>query len=172
MQGCTLAVVKVLPKHSFNEGGSRVLRSSQPIELDKHLAGQCYRSLLLHPTIVLPISYRPAVTSAGRILEMSQVPGGGTRIAAWEESSSSAQRDIRSETRQSSGEGFAILTLPRCSTSIQGCACIRSVCGSGEIGRHTILRGWRRKAWGFKSPLPHQNVLLLFPQLPLPNVKN
>ena len=29
------------------------------------------------------------------------------------------------------------------------------VCGSGEIGRHTILRGWRRKAWGFKSPLPH-----------------
>jgi integrase len=31
-------------------------------------------------------------------------------------------------------------------------------CGSGEIGRHTILRGWRRKAWGFKSPLPHQNL--------------
>ena len=29
-------------------------------------------------------------------------------------------------------------------------------CGSGGIGRHTILRGWRRKAWGFKSPLPHQ----------------
>src|SRR6202000_1265225 len=29
-------------------------------------------------------------------------------------------------------------------------------CGSGEIGRHTILRGWRREAWGFKSPLPHQ----------------
>ena len=29
------------------------------------------------------------------------------------------------------------------------------LCGSGEIGRHTILRGWRRKAWGFKSPLPH-----------------
>jgi integrase len=28
--------------------------------------------------------------------------------------------------------------------------------GSGEIGRHTILRGWRREAWGFKSPLPHQ----------------
>src|ERR1039458_6570528 len=33
------------------------------------------------------------------------------------------------------------------------------VCGSGEIGRHTILRGWRRKAWGFKSPLPHQSML-------------
>src|SRR5271166_6826141 len=32
------------------------------------------------------------------------------------------------------------------------------VCGSGEIGRHTILRGWRRKAWGFKSPLPHQCI--------------
>src|SRR5690242_20554465 len=29
-------------------------------------------------------------------------------------------------------------------------------CGSGGTGRHTILRGWRRKAWGFKSPLPHQ----------------
>ncbi len=28
-------------------------------------------------------------------------------------------------------------------------------CGSGGTGRHTILRGWRRKAWGFKSPLPH-----------------
>ena len=33
------------------------------------------------------------------------------------------------------------------------------VCGSGEIGRHTILRGWRRKAWGFKSPLPHHASL-------------
>ncbi len=32
-------------------------------------------------------------------------------------------------------------------------------CGSGEIGRHTILRGWRRKAWGFKSPLPHHTSL-------------
>jgi preprotein translocase subunit SecG len=31
------------------------------------------------------------------------------------------------------------------------------MCGSGGTGRHTILRGWRRKAWGFKSPLPHQN---------------
>jgi hypothetical protein len=31
-----------------------------------------------------------------------------------------------------------------------------SASGSGGIGRHTILRGWRRKAWGFKSPLPHQ----------------
>src|ERR1017187_8167176 len=30
------------------------------------------------------------------------------------------------------------------------------LCGSGGTGRHTILRGWRRKAWGFKSPLPHQ----------------
>src|ERR1700691_3516445 len=30
------------------------------------------------------------------------------------------------------------------------------MCGSGGTGRHTILRGWRRKAWGFKSPLPHQ----------------
>jgi hypothetical protein len=30
--------------------------------------------------------------------------------------------------------------------------------GSGEIGRHTILRGWRREAWGFKSPLPHHRL--------------
>jgi len=36
------------------------------------------------------------------------------------------------------------------------CRCGR-MCGSGEIGRHTILRGWRRKAWGFKSPLPHHH---------------
>ena len=28
--------------------------------------------------------------------------------------------------------------------------------GSGGIGRHTILRGWRRKPCGFKSRLPHQ----------------
>src|ERR1041385_5409374 len=34
---------------------------------------------------------------------------------------------------------------------------IQGQSGSGEIGRHTILRGWRRKAWGFKSPLPHQD---------------
>src|ERR1700685_1757667 len=32
------------------------------------------------------------------------------------------------------------------------------LCGSGEIGRHTILRGWRREAWGFKSPLPHHSI--------------
>ena len=31
------------------------------------------------------------------------------------------------------------------------------MCGSGGTGRHTILRGWRRKAWGFKSTLPQQN---------------
>jgi integrase len=34
-------------------------------------------------------------------------------------------------------------------------------CGSGGTGRHTILRGWRRKAWGFKSPLPHH---VFFPE--------
>src|SRR5580704_13403709 len=32
------------------------------------------------------------------------------------------------------------------------------LCGSGGTGRHTILRGWRRKAWGFKSPLPHHQI--------------
>ncbi len=35
-------------------------------------------------------------------------------------------------------------------------------CGSGEIGRHTILRGWRREAWGFKSPLPHHRLRFTF----------
>jgi preprotein translocase subunit SecG len=34
-------------------------------------------------------------------------------------------------------------------------------CGSGGTGRHTILRGWRRKAWGFKSPLPHHRTYFL-----------
>jgi integrase len=34
--------------------------------------------------------------------------------------------------------------------------------GSGEIGRHTILRGWRREAWGFKSPLPHHRLRFMF----------
>src|SRR5262249_61038415 len=29
--------------------------------------------------------------------------------------------------------------------------------GSGGTGRHTILMGWRRKAWGVKSPLPHHD---------------
>jgi hypothetical protein len=33
-------------------------------------------------------------------------------------------------------------------------------CGSGGTGRRTILRGWRRKAWGFESPLPHQNTAI------------
>ena len=32
-------------------------------------------------------------------------------------------------------------------------------CGSGEIGRRTILRGWRREACGFKSRLPHKEVM-------------
>ena len=31
-------------------------------------------------------------------------------------------------------------------------------CGSGGTGRRTILRGWRRKAWGFESPLPHHTL--------------
>src|ERR1051325_10830099 len=35
------------------------------------------------------------------------------------------------------------------------CGCKQAQIGSGGTGRHTILRGWRRKAWGFKSPLPH-----------------
>ena len=40
--------------------------------------------------------------------------------------------------------------------SSDGLRLIEFQSGSGGIGRHTILRGWRRKAWGFKSPLPHQ----------------
>src|SRR5205085_4752465 len=34
---------------------------------------------------------------------------------------------------------------------------LRRQCGSGGTGRHTILRGWRRKACGFKSRLPHHD---------------
>src|SRR6267142_2825776 len=30
------------------------------------------------------------------------------------------------------------------------------LCESGGIGRRTRLRIWRRKAWGFESPLSHQ----------------
>src|SRR6185369_12976108 len=29
---------------------------------------------------------------------------------------------------------------------------------SGEIGRRTRLRIWRREAWGFESPLSHQKL--------------
>src|SRR5208282_314661 len=46
--------------------------------------------------------------------------------------------------------GFAIMKCPDLDGS--------HPCGSGGTGRHTILRGWRRKAWGFKSPLPHQRA--------------
>ncbi len=35
-------------------------------------------------------------------------------------------------------------------------------CGSGGTGRRTILRGWRRKAWGFESPLPHHFIAFTF----------
>ena len=38
---------------------------------------------------------------------------------------------------------------------------VLDLCGSGGTGRHTILRGWRRKAWGFKSPLPHHDFVSL-----------
>ena len=31
-------------------------------------------------------------------------------------------------------------------------------CESGGIGRRTRLRIWRRKAWGFESPLSHQTI--------------
>src|SRR3984957_14105640 len=38
--------------------------------------------------------------------------------------------------------------------------------GSGGTGRRTILRGGRRKAWGFESPLPHQHLLTMFYSAP------
>ena len=51
------------------------------------------------------------------------------------------------------------VTLMSTSHALRHCA--RGIyCGSGGTGRHTILRGWRRKAWGFKSPLPHQALIL------------
>jgi hypothetical protein len=34
-------------------------------------------------------------------------------------------------------------------------------CESGGIGRRTRLRIWRRKAWGFESPLSHQLISIL-----------
>ena len=34
--------------------------------------------------------------------------------------------------------------------------------GSGEIGRRTRLRIWRRKVWRFKSSLPHHTFLSFF----------
>src|SRR5208282_35996 len=43
-----------------------------------------------------------------------------------------------------------------CYNRTRPCGVVSHPCGSGGTGRHTILRGWRRKAWGFKSPLPHQ----------------
>ncbi len=41
-------------------------------------------------------------------------------------------------------------------SGVRARGCKQAQSGSGGTGRHTILRGWRRKAWGFKSPLPHQ----------------
>ena len=38
-------------------------------------------------------------------------------------------------------------------------------CGSGGIGRRTILRGWRRKACGFESHLPHHAILFRYPRV-------
>ena len=49
------------------------------------------------------------------------------------------------------------VTLMSASHALRHCA-HGIYCGSGGTGRHTILRGWRRKAWGFKSPLPHQST--------------
>ena len=53
-----------------------------------------------------------------------------------------------------------LLWLARSRTTEGGCPYViytgYNSSGSGGTGRHTILRGWRRKAWGFKSPLPHQ----------------
>src|SRR5246127_5896386 len=51
------------------------------------------------------------------------------------------------------------LVLPAGARRSSGCKQAQS--GSGGTGRHTILRGWRRKAWGFKSPLPHHDFVSL-----------
>src|SRR6476659_10243601 len=45
-------------------------------------------------------------------------------------------------------------------------ACGSSLCGSGGIGRHTILRGWRREACGFESRLRHPDKLIKTRKLP------
>jgi len=65
-----------------------------------------------------------------------------------------AERDNISGSRFASSPVF-LRTLVQ--TSVKIFAANVSKCGSGGTGRHTILRGWRRKAWGFKSPLPHQS---------------
>src|ERR1700683_1424115 len=74
----------------------------------------------------------------------------------------------RNRAEMGGNKGFSLLAFPsspqritRSSGLSIAAVCYtfgteRPACGSGEIGRHTILRGWRRKAWGFKSPLPHQ----------------
>src|SRR5208283_1171529 len=47
---------------------------------------------------------------------------------------------------------FAILKRPlRSAWKTVLCLCGR-LCGSGEIGRHTILRGWRPKGMGVQVP--------------------
>ncbi len=58
---------------------------------------------------------------------------------------------------------FAILNSPLRFCLRPECLCRGRVCGSGGTGRHTILRGWRREACGFKSRLPHQVFLRFLP---------
>ncbi len=48
------------------------------------------------------------------------------------------------------------IALGGCFSGRSAIRCFITSRGSGGTGRRTILRGWRRKAWGFESPLPHQ----------------
>ena len=67
-------------------------------------------------------------------------------------SSAFATRPASVPATTSAASGSAIIFLVS--------SVVSSPCGSGGTGRHTILRGWRRKAWGFKSPLPHHSFFL------------
>ena len=99
----------------------------------------------------------------------SRAPDSSGVATARKTSPQKAARDVRAhgEERYRRGEvigdvgpavtGFAILKKASTTCSDDGFS-VLIVRGSGEIGRHTILRGWRRKAWGFKSPLPHHRL--------------
>ncbi len=96
----------------------------------------------------------------------SRAPDSSGVATARKTSPQEAARGIRAhgEQRYRRGEvigGVGPTVTALCYTKEASTTCLEDgisvliVRGSGEIGRHTILRGWRRKAWGFKSPLPH-----------------
>jgi hypothetical protein len=82
--------------------------------------------------------------------------GSGVSSGPGNSSTGSARAVEISKTVQNSAADF----WPRNAKFVQ-----LTSCGSGGTGRRTILRGWRRKAWGFESPLPHQSSPSIFIRL-------